>query len=152
LCDFADLDLLKEYIAQMLRKRDWEEAALIADYAVKLAPGDAGPREALARIAAGRGDYKQAVEQMRGAVKLKPSDADLALELALLELLAGNYEAALDAIPVTGTGQRGLALVIRGMALHKKGERVRALGYFKEAAGSNQPFIAAFAAALLKSK
>jgi len=152
LCDFADLDFLKEYTAQMLRKRDWEEAALIADYAVKLAPGDAGPREALARVAAGRGDYKQAAAQMRLAVKLKPSDADLALELALVELLGGNYEAALGAIPVTGTEQRGLALVIRGMALHKKGERARALEYFKEAAGSSQPFIARFAAALVKNK
>ena len=160
LSDFGDLDFLKEYTAQMLRKRDWEEAALIAAYAVKLAPGDSDPREALARVAAGRGDYKQAAAQMRNAVKLKPSDADLALELALLELLGGNYEAALGAIPApysdtgpaAGTGQRGLALVIRGMALHKKGERARALEYFKEAAGSSQPFIAEFAAALAKSK
>lgn len=149
---FGDLALLKEYTAQMLRKRDWEEASLIAGYAVILAPGDAGPREALARVAAGRGDYKLAAEQMRRAVKLKPSDADLVLELALLELLGGNYAAALDVIPVNGTGRSGLALVVRGMALHKKGERARALEYFKEAAGSSQPFIAAFAAALLKNK
>jgi len=152
LSDFGDLDLLKEYAAQMLRKRDWEEADLIADYAVKLAPGDAGPREVKARVAAGRGDYKRAAAQMRAAVKLSPSDAELSIELALMELLGGNSEAALADIPVTGTEHGGLASLVRGMALHKKGERARALEYFKEAAGSSRPFIAAFAAALIKNK
>ena len=150
--DFGDLGLLKEYAAQMLRKRDWEEAALIADYAVKLAPGDAGLYEVMARVAAGRGDYKQAAAHMRAAVKLKSSGTELLLELALLEFLDGNYEAALSAIPAAGAEHRPLALVIRGMALYKKGERVRAMEYLKEAAAGGRPFISAFAAALVKGE
>jgi len=150
--DFGDLSLLKEYAAQMLRKRDWEEAALIADYALKLAPGDAALYEVMARVAAGRGDYKQAAAHMRAAVKLKSSGTELVLELALLEFLGGNYEAALSALPAAGTEHGALSLVIRGMALYKKGERARALEYFKEAAGSGQSFISAFAAALAKGE
>ena len=150
--NFSDLGLLKEYAAQMLRKRDWEEAGLIAGYGLKLAPGEAGFYEVMARIAAGRGDYRAAAGHMRSAIKFKPSDPEMALELALIELLVGDYEAALGAIPVTGTQHEALSFVIRGMALHKKGERVRALGYFKEAAISSDPFISAFAAALIKGE
>lgn len=149
--DFGDPALLKEYAAQMLRKRDWEEAALITGYALKLSPGDADLYEISARIAAGRGDYKKAAGQMRAALKLAPSDAGFALELALLELLAGDCEAALGAIPAVGTEHGALALVIRGMALHKKGEHVRALEYFKEAAAAGgHPFISTFAGALAR--
>lgn len=148
--NFSDLALLKEYAAQMLRSRDWEEAGLIAGYGVKLAPGEAGFYEVMARIAAGRGDYKKAAGHMRSAIRLEPSGTALALELALIELLAGDYEAALGAIPAAGTRHGALSLVIRGMALHKKGERALALGYFKEAAASGEPFVSAFAAALMK--
>ena len=148
--DFSDLGLLKEYAAQMLRKRDWEEAALIADYGVKLAPGEAGFYEVRARASAGRGDYKAAAGHMRSAIKLEPSGVDLAMELALIELLDGNPEAALAAVPAEVPGHSALSLVIRGMALHKKGEGARALDYFKKAAGSGEPFIASFAAALMK--
>ena len=150
--NFGDLGLLKEYAAQMLRKRDWEEAGLIAGYGVKLAPGEADFYKVMARVAAGRGDYKAAAGHMRSVIKREPSGAGLALELALMELLAGNYDAALDAIPA-GQTRSALSLVIRGMALHKKGERVRALGYFKEAAAaSGDPFVSAFAAALVKGR
>ena len=148
--NFSDLGLLKEYAAQMLKIRDWEEAGLIAGYGVKLVPSEAYFYEVMARIAAGRGDYKASAGHIRSAIKRKPADADLSLELALIEFLAGDYEAALGAIPATGTRHGALSLVIRGMALHKKGERATALGYFKEAAASGAPFISAFAAALVK--
>jgi tetratricopeptide (TPR) repeat protein len=149
--NFGDPALLKEYAAQMLRKRDWEEAALILDYALKLAPSDADLYEALARVAAGMGDYKKAAKHMRTAVKLKPGAEEFSLELALMELLGGNCEAALAALPATGTEHAALSLVIRGMALQKKGQRARAMEYFKEASSSNRPFIAPFAAALMNS-
>jgi len=148
--DFSDLGLLKEYAFDMLRMRDWDEAGLIAGYGLKLAPRDSGFYEVLARVSAGRGDYKAAAGHLHAAIKLEPADADLALELALVELLAGEPSAALGSVPATGTRHRALALVIRGMALHKKGDRAMALGCFKEAAGSGEPFIAAFAAALAK--
>ena len=148
--DFSDLELLKEYAAQMLRKRDWEEAGLIAGYGVKLAPGEAVFYKVMSRVSAGRGDYKAAAGHMRSAIQLAPAGGDLAAELALLELLSGNYEAALSALPAAETRHSALLLVIRGMALHKKGERSRALGYFKEAAESGVPFISSFAAALMK--
>ena len=148
--DFGDLGLLKEYASQMLRKRDWDEAGLIAGYGIKLASGEAFFYEVRARVAAGRGDYKAAAGQLRSAIKLGPPDAGLALELALIELLGGDPEAALAAVPAAAPGHSALSLVIRGMALHKKGERERALGCFKEAAGSGEPFISSFAAALMK--
>lgn len=148
--DFGDPALLKEYAEQMLRKRDWEEAELITGYALKLSPSDAGLHEALARVAAGRGDYKSAAKYMREAVKLNPSAAGFALELALIEFLGGNSEAALKAIP-SGEEHRALALVIRGMVLQKNGQRVRAMEYLREAAGSGRPFISPFAEALMRS-
>ncbi len=147
--NFSDLGLLKEYASQMLRIRDWEEAGLIAGYGIKLAPGEADFYEVMARIAAGRGDYKASAGHMRSAIMRAPARSDLALELALIELLAGDYEAALGAIPVTGTRHRAMSLLIRGMVLHKKGERVRALEYFKEASDNGDSFISAFAASLL---
>ena len=145
--EFGDQALLKEYAFWMLRKRDWEEAELILGYAVKLAPGDAWPREALARAAAGRGDYKKAAAHMREAVSLDASDRALPLELALTEFLGGEYDAALAS--VTGVEDNALALVIRGMALQKKGDKALSLEYFRKASAFNdRPFIAAFAAAL----
>ncbi len=148
--DFSDLALLKEYAAQMLRKRDWEEAGLIADYGVKLAPGESFFYEVRARTSAGRGDYKAAAGYMRSAIKLAPSDADLTLELALIELLGGDPEGALVYVPAEVPGHNALSLAIRGMALHKKGEGALALDCFKGAAASGEPFIASFAAALMK--
>jgi tetratricopeptide (TPR) repeat protein len=148
---FGDAALLKEYAARMLRKRDWEEAELAAGYALKLDPGDAGPHELLARASAGRGNYKEAAALMRRAAGLSPSDGPLALELALAELLAGNSEAALASVSVRGLDDNPLALVIRGLALRKKGERVPALEYFRKAAAlPGQPFVSAFAAELAK--
>jgi len=149
LCDFGDLGLLKEYASQMLRIRDWDEAGLIAGYGIKLAPGEAYFYEVMARIAAGRGDYKVSAGHMRSAIRRDPESADLALELALVEFLAGDYDAALGAIPAAGTRHRALSLLIRGMALHKKGERVRALEHFKEASDHGDSFISAFAASLM---
>ncbi len=147
--DFRDADLLKEYAGWMLRKRDWEEAELILGYAGKVAPGDAWICEASARAAAGRGDYKKAAAHLREAVKLAPSDRPLALELALAEFLGGNYDAALALCQVNGRDENALALVIRGMVLQKKGDKARALEYFRKASAfSDRPFIAAFAAAL----
>jgi len=148
---FGDLAFLKEYTAQMLRKRDWEEAELIARYSLKLAPGDAAPHEALARAAAGRGDYKTAAAHMRDAVKLDPAGYTLALELALTEFLAGNYDAALAASSMPKGENDALAFVVRGMILKKKGDSAGALEYFEKASKApGRPFIAAFAAALIK--
>ena len=150
--DFGDADLLKEYTGWMLRKRDWEEAELILGYAIKLAPRDAWIREASARVAAGRGDYKKAADHLREAMNLDPLDPALALELALTEFLGGDYDAALASCPADGGEDNALAFVIRGMALQKKGDKLRALEYFRKASASKErPFIAAFAAALAGS-
>ncbi len=150
--DFRDTDLLKEYSGWMLRKRDWEEAELILGYAIKLAPRDARLFEALGRTAAGRGDYRAAAVHLREAVKLDPSDRALPLELALAELLGGDSAAALSSGMVPGGEDNALALLIRGMALQKQGEKALALECFRKASAFNdRPFIAAFAAALLGS-
>jgi tetratricopeptide (TPR) repeat protein len=146
--EFGDLVLLKEYAAQMLRSRDWDEAAMIAEYARKLAPEDAGLYETLARVAAGRGDYKRAAAHMRAAVKLEPSNRSWLLEAALADFLGGDNETALAAAVPQGDHD-ALALLIRGMALHRKGEKTAASGYFRKAAASGPSFIADFAAALL---
>lgn len=147
--DFKDLSLLKEYAAWMLRKRDWDEADLILDYAVKLAPGDASLRESRGRAAAGRGDYAKAAARMREAVALAPGDRDLVPELALTELLGGNTEAALALVPARSGEEGALALTVRGLALRKKGDAEGARECFKKASGSKgNPFIAAFTSAL----
>ena len=147
--EFGNLTLMKEYIGWMLKKRDWEETELIAGYAGKLAPEDAQLSEALARVAAGRGDHKQAALKMREAVSLAPSDTALALELALTEFLAGDYDAALASVPVRERESNALALVIRGMALRKKGDMPGSLECFRKASDiGGRSFVAAFAAAL----
>ena len=147
--EFKDMGLLKEYASWMLKKRDWEEAELILNYAVRLDSGDAQLRESLSRAAAGRGDYGEAAGRLREAVNLAPADRSLALALALAELLDGNYEAALAAVPSAKGEKNALALVVRGMALHKKGDRDGAVGCFRKASISGgRSFVAAFAAAL----
>ena len=149
--EFKDMALLKEYSSWMLRKRDWEEAELILGYAAELDPGDAHIWESLGRSAAGRGDYGEAAVHLREAVKLAPSDRVLALELALTELLDGSYEAALAAVPSAQGEKSVLALVVRGMALYKKGDKTGALECFRGASLlKKRSFAAEFSAALAR--
>lgn len=147
--DFRDLELLREYAAVMLRKRDWDEAELILGYAAGLAPGDAALLEASARAASGRGDYAKAAARLREAAALAPSDRSLRLELALAELLGGDPRPALSAVPSTAGENSALALVLRGLALSKTGDKTGAEECFRKASAfRDRPFIAAFSAAL----
>lgn len=152
LTDFGDLAALREYASLMIKKRDWPEALMLAEKGRQAGPADAFWPRTLARIAAGKGDYKKAWAYMNSGVKLSPESRPLALERALYLLLSGNTGAA-----ITGADEAlakiprdPLAALIKAMALFKEGKIDKARSFFELAAQNGEPFTAKIAEAFLK--
>jgi len=147
--DFYDPAALRDYSVCLLKKRDWEEALFIAGKGAAAQPGSAYWHLVRARAQAGRGDYYKALPEMEGAILLEPS-RQLRLERALYLLLGGLPRRAITAAEAELAARPGdpLASVVKGMALHRLGDKAAARPYF-EAARSGGEFTARVAASFL---
>lgn len=152
LTDFGDPAVLAEYASVMIKKRDWPEALMLAEKGRQAGPADAFWPRTLARIAAGKGDYKKAWAYMNSALKLSPESRPLALERALYLLLSGNTGAAVTGVDETlaNIPNDPLASLIKAMALFKEGKISQARSFFELAAQNGEPFTAKIAEAFLK--
>ena len=150
--DFSDSDVLKEYAACMLKKRDWPEALFIAGKGAERLPASSYWKLVEARAAAGKGDYYKAVAASEAAIRLEPSRA-LRLERALYLLLAGLPRRAIEAADAELAADPAdpLASEIKGMALRLLGRAAEAEPYFR-AALKGGPFTAGIAGAFLAPK
>lgn len=152
LTDFGDPAVMREYAALMIKKRDWSEAIMLAEKGRQAEPSAAFWPQTLARVWAGKGDYKKAWAYMNSALKLSPESRPLALERALYLLLWGNTgEAQSEAnLLLAGDPNDPLAGLIKAIALFKDGKKDQAQSYFESAAETGGPFTAKIAAAFLK--
>lgn len=152
--DFKDLDLLKEYARWMIRKRDWGEAELILSKALEQDPGNAEFYALLSRIASGKGDYGAAAARLSQALERCPGNRGFTLERALVLLLAGDADGALGAAGIfLKDGARDpFASLIKGLALHKKGDQAGAKAALAAAGGEEGSFVARLAGTLLEDK
>ena len=153
LTDFGDQALLAEYASVMIKKRDWPEAVMLAEKGRASGPTNAFWPQILARVQAGKGDYKKAWAYMNSALKLSPESRPLALERALYLLLSGNTEAAIAEadIALARVSKDPLAGLIKAMALFKEGKNEQARGFFELAAREGEPFTAQIAGAFIKT-
>ena len=147
---FSDAGVLEEYAFCMLKKRDWEQALLIAGKGESAAPGRKVWPLIEARVRAGQGAYPAAVAALDEAVKREPSRL-LRLERALYLLLGGSAQKAAEAADAELAAAPGdpLASMVKGMALYSSGRKQEAAPYFS-AARSGGPFTAELAGSFLK--
>ncbi|MCX5786826.1 MAG: tetratricopeptide repeat protein [Elusimicrobia bacterium] len=153
LTDFGDPAVLAEYASVMIQKRDWPEVIMLTEKGRASEPANAFWPRTLARVQAGKGDYKKAWAYMNSALKLSPENRPLALERALYLLLSGNTEAAgTEAdIALAKVSKDPLASLIKAMAFFKEGKNDQARGFFELAARNGEPFTAQIAEAFLKA-
>ena len=152
LTDFGDPAVLREYASVMIKKRDWPEAVMLAEKGRQAEPGEAFWPLQLARVWAGKGDYKKARAYMNSAVELSPESRPMALERALYSLLSGNAGAAgAEAdLALARVSKDPLASLIKAMALFEEGKISQARSFFELAARNGEPFTAKIAEAFLK--
>ena len=152
LTNFGERAVLREYASVMLKKRDWGEVLMLAEQGRRTDPENPFWPQTLARLQAGKGDYKKAWDHMNSAVKMSPESRSLALERALYMLLSGNPGSAAASADEALARIPGdpLASLIKAMALFKEGKNGKARSFFEAASKNGEPFTAEIAAAFLK--
>jgi tetratricopeptide (TPR) repeat protein len=154
LSDFNDMPAMKEYAQTMLLKRDWREASMLAEKGLSRAPTDIFWPKIMARLCAGQGKYREAIEYLNRSLAVSPGERQALLERALYALLSGHSVEALadseSALRVRGDDP--LAALIKGLALFRVGEADKAREWFEAARKGGEPFTAQIAGAFLKAQ